>query len=134
METKRTDYAHVGWCRLGFGFLPAGKKASVRVEGLLALGEIPAALRNPVVRTGEGQLAVKGAVLSGQILQYEGGETATVFDENWNRLRELPVEKKGYAMPAGRAPVAIDAGTPDAKPWLEVQFMTEGEPMIVPAR
>jgi len=37
-------------------------------------------------------------------------------------------------MPAGWAPVSVMAAESDAKPWLEVQFMTEGEPMVVPAR
>jgi hypothetical protein len=134
METKRADYSRVPWCRLGFGYLPAGRKASVRVEGLKALSEIPAALQNHAFRTGQGVLTVKGAVLSGQYLQYEGGETATVYDENWNRIRELPVEKKGYVMPGGWASVSIEAEGPNVKPWLEVQFMTEGEPMSVPAR
>lgn len=134
MDTKRTDYAHVHWCKMGFGYLPAGKKVSVLVEGLKALGEIPATIENPVIRTGTGTLTVKGAIASGQYLQYEGGETAGVFDENWKKLRDLPVEKNEYLMPAGWGPVAINAGGANVKPWLEVQFMTEGEPMVVPAK
>ena len=77
---------------------------------------------------------MKGAVASGQILQYEGGGTAGVFDENWNKVRDLPVEKKEYVMPAGWAPVSISAPASNAKPWLEVQFLTEGEPIVVPAK
>ncbi|HEY3321295.1 MAG TPA: hypothetical protein VGP72_12565 [Planctomycetota bacterium] len=134
MDTKRGDYSRVSWCRLGFGCVPAGKKASVLVEDLKTLGEIPVALQNPVIRTGAGLLTVKGSVESGQILQYDGGETATVFDENWKKLAELPVERNHFAMPAGWAPVSISAPGSDARPWLEVQFMTEGEPMPVPAK
>lgn len=134
MDTKRADYSRASWCRLGFGHVPAGKKASVLVEDLKALGEIPVALKNPVIRTGEGLLTVKGSVQSGQYLQYDGGETAGVFDENWKKLSELSVEKKNYTMPAGWAPVSIGAEGSNAKPWLEVQFMTEGEPMVVPAK
>jgi hypothetical protein len=134
METKRADYAHVGWCRLGYGFLPAGKKASVRIEGLQALGEVPAALANPVIRTGTGTLTVKGSVASGQYLQYEGGATAAVYDENWNRIREWPVEKKDYVMPSGWVPVSVEADASKGKPWLDVQFRTDGEPMRVPAK
>jgi len=134
MDTKCADYSRVAWCRLGFGFVPAGKKASVLVEDLKALGEVPVGLRNPVIRTGEGSLTIKGPVESGQILQYEGGDTATVFDENWKTLREWPVEKKDYTMPVGWAPVSISATGSNTKPWLEVQFITEGEPMRVPAK
>jgi hypothetical protein len=134
METKRADYAHVRWCRLGFAYLPAGRKASVLVEGLKALSEIPAPLENPVIHTGRGTLTVKGSVASGQYLQYEGGATAAVFDENWNKIRDVPAAKNEYMMPAGWAPVSVSTTQAAPPPWLEVQFMTEGEPMVVPAR
>ena len=88
---------------------------------------------NLVIRTGNGSLTVKGIVASGEHLQFEGGDVATVFDENWNKLRDLLVERKEYVMPTGWAPVSFNAES-KAKPWLEVQLMTEGETMIVPAR
>lgn len=131
VDTKRTDYAHQRWCRLGFGCLPAKSKASVRVEGITALAEIPTVLENPVIHTGSGMLTVRGSVASGQYLQFQGGDTAGVFDENWKKIRDLPVERKDYLMPKGWAPVSVIAATPKANPWLEVQFMAEGEPMIV---
>ncbi|MCX5684020.1 MAG: hypothetical protein NT049_10085, partial [Planctomycetota bacterium] len=134
MDTKRTDYAHQRWCRVGFGRLPPRCKVSVLVEGITALAEIPAELKDPVIHAGAGMLTVKGSIASGQYLQYEGGETATVFDENWNKVRDLPVEKKGYLMPAGWAPVSVITAGVNPKPWLEVQFMTEGEPMLVPEK
>ena len=133
-DTKHADYAHPRWCRFGFGRLPPQCKADVRVENIAALAEIPAALENPAVRTGSGALLVKGTVASGQYLQYEGGLIATVFDENWNKVRELTVETKEFVMPAGRATVSIETTGTTAKPWLEVQFMTEGDAMDVPAR
>jgi hypothetical protein len=128
MDTKHADYAHQQLCHIGFGHLPAKTKTSVRVESITALAEIPAQLENPVIRTGIGTLAVHGVVTSGQYLQYQGGDTASVFDENWIKIRDLSVEKRDYTMPAGYAPVSVTAKT---KPWLEVQFMTEGVPMIV---
>ena len=134
MDTKQTDYAHPRWCRLGFGRLPPQCKASVRVEGLRALAEIPAQLEDPVIRTGKGTLLVKGSAASGQYLQYEGGATAAVYDENWNKIRDLQVEKMAYRMPSGWAPVCVSTAGAKAQPWLEVQFMTEGEPMLVPGR
>ena len=133
MDTKQADYARSRGCRIGFVHLPPQTKSSVRVERLTALAELPAALENPVIRTGSGTLAVQGRVASGEYLQYEGGEAAAVYDENWNKRRELPVAKTDYLMPAGWAPVSIASASP-AQPWLEVQFMTEGPPMEVPAR
>lgn len=133
MATKHTDYAHQRACRLGFGHLPPQTKASIRVERLMALAEIPAELKDPEIRTGTGTLRVKGTIASGEYLQFHGGGTAAVFDENWKKLRDLPVEKNNYAMPAGWAPVCLSSEA-EPKPWLEVQYMTEGEPMHVPAQ
>ena len=133
MDTKRVDYAHQQGCRMGFVRLPAQAKASVLVENLTALGELPTALDHPVIHTGAGSLTVDGTVASGHYLQYTGGPTAGVFDENWHKLADLPVKQDSYTMPAGPAPVSI-AGAGTRPPWLDVQFMTEGEPMLVPER
>jgi len=42
MDTKHTDYAHINTMRLGFGFVPPRTNASVLVENLQALAELPA--------------------------------------------------------------------------------------------
>lgn len=131
METKSTDYSKVRSVRIGFGELPPHAKATVKVEQLTALGEIPVALQNPVVRVGTGQLRVRGVIASGQFLQYTGGDTAIVYDENWRRLAELPVEKADYAMPSGQAGVAVTVEQAGPLPWLEVQFITTGVPIPV---
>jgi hypothetical protein len=131
METKSTDYSKVRSVRIGFGELPPHAKATVKVEQLSALGEIPVTLRNPVVRVGTGQLRVRGVVASGQFLQYTGGDTAIVYDENWHWFAECPVEKADYAMPSGQAGVTVTVEQAGSLPWLEVQFITTGVPIPV---
>jgi len=54
-------------------------------------------------------------------------------DENWNKRRDLRLTKADYSMPSGFFPVSIYSAS-KASPWLEVQFLTEGEPMEVPLR
>jgi len=129
MSAKHANYACQRQFRLGFGYLPPKTKASVQVERLTALAEIPACLENPIIHVGAGTLTVHGQVESGQYLQFEGGDSAAVFDENWNKQRDLRVTKDSYCMPSGWAPFAIQAAS---SAWLEVQFLTEGEPMVVP--
>jgi hypothetical protein len=116
------------------GRVPPATETSVLVEGLTTLAEIPTQLENPIIQTGQGSLTVKGIIKSGEYLQCDGGKTAAVFDENWNRLRELPVEACDYTMPTGRAPVSITTTQTNPLPWLEVQFMTEGAAMVIRAR
>jgi hypothetical protein len=60
--------------------------------------------------------------------------TATPQVARKNRLRELSVETRDYTMPAGWAPVSITTTQGRPLPWLEVQFMTEGEAMVVRAQ
>lgn len=131
METKSTDYSNVRSVAIGFGQLPPGAKARVKVEQLTALGEIPVTLKNPVIHAGSDQLRVQGAVGCGQFLQYAGGDQATLYDENWHQLRKLPVEKDNYILPTGPGSVRVTSEPTDPKPWLDVQFITIGTPMKV---
>ena len=143
MGSKSTQYGGVRQCKLGFGHIPARTDVKVKVEGLKALVEIPTELVDPVIRTGNGTLAIKGSVDSGQYLVYEGGDTAGVYDQNWHLLKELDVKKSDYVVPNGWSEVSVtgkarsNAGNEEAAkaattiPWLEVQFITEGEAMIV---
>ncbi len=131
METKSNDYSRVRQVKIGFGQLPPRTTATVKVERLTALGEIPTAVENPVVHIGSGQLQVRGTVPGGHFLQYDGGRTAVVFDENWHRQGELPVEKTNAMMPHGSFAVSVDTLQPQPWPWLDVQFLTTGTPVPV---
>ena len=134
METKSTDYAKVRRVKIGFGELPTRKQTTIQVEQLTALGEISVALENPVVQVGAGQLRVRGGVPSGHFLQYTGGDKAIVFDENWRRQAEIAVEKEDYLFPTGRGEIVLSAQQVGPLPWLEVQFIATGSPMIVTQR
>ena len=131
METKSNDYSKVRRVQIGFGQLPPGGKATVKVEQLTALGEIPVALANPVVHIGAGQLRVLGTVASGQFLQYAGGDKAILYDENWHQRAEFSVERVNYIMPAGQAGVTVTADHGEAVPWLDIQFITTGTPITI---
>lgn len=131
METKSTDYAKVRRVKIGFGEVPPRGQAAVKVEQLTALGEIHVALENPVVRVGTGQLRVRGTIPSGHFLQYTGGDRAILYDENWHRRAEFPVEETNFAMPPGQASVTVSTEQAGSKPWLEVRFLTTSTPIPV---
>lgn len=130
-ETKSNNYGHVRQVRVGFGQLPPHATATVKVERLTALGDMPLALESPVVHVGNGQLQVRGSIPSGHFLQYAGGDTATIFDENWHKQGELPVEKTDAVMPHGSVNVSVTCAHPRPSPWLEVQFLTTSVPISV---
>jgi hypothetical protein len=130
--THTANYGNVGRIHLGFGAVPGKRQASVVIHDLRSLREISTQLENPVIRTGRGRLACKGAIQSGEYLEYTGGKTARVYDRNWNLLRELPVESENYVMPTGEESITITGAGESPIPWLDVQMMTDGTPLVVP--
>ena len=131
MDTKSNNYAKPGQVKIGFGQLPPRCSASVKVEQLTALGEIPAPLVNPVVRVGLGQIRVRGTVPTGCFLEYAGGKEAVVYDENWRRRAVLPVEAENAIPPAGPVAMGVQVAPSGPMPWIDAQFITTGPAMIV---
>jgi hypothetical protein len=131
LASKSCDYSRVTKLRLGFGYLPGNTGANLKITGLKMLQEIPVALIHPVIATPKGTLSLEGAVPSDHYVEYQGEDTAFVYDANWNRVSTLPVRKTDFVMPAGSAVASIKTQQPGPLPWLEVQFLTRGEPMLI---
>ena len=129
--SKDCNYENLGKFWFGFGYLPAGIEASAKVSGMKALKEIPMPLVDPVIATAQGSLSVKGQVPSDHYLEYQGGETATVYDANWNKVGALPVKAASFSVPNGKSPITVKSSQTGALPWIEVQFLTRGEPIAV---
>jgi hypothetical protein len=131
METKANHYDRVREVKIGFGQLPPRATASVKVENLTALREMPVALRDPVLRLGRGEIRARGSIPSGSFLQYAGGDHATLFDENWNKRGELAIEAIDAEVPTGSVGVSLTTHQPAPWPWLDVQILTTGVPIPV---
>jgi len=106
----------------------------VTIEGIKALKDLPSALVNPVIHVGRGTLRVEGTVKTDEILQYEGGNSATLYDRNWNRIADLPVQADRYVMPSGYDRIKVTGDQKDPQPWMFVRFITEGDDPIVVAK
>jgi hypothetical protein len=129
--THRSSYSSVGRFKIGFGFINSMTNAKVRIEGLKALQEIDAALTDLTVNLPDGSLILKGDVSSGQYIEYSGGDKAIVYDKNWNKLEYLPVIRDQYVIKPGMSKLTVSSSNPQIRPWLEVQFVTEDEPMVI---
>ncbi len=131
VATHHADYAQVDRIHLGFGAVPGKTRASVEIRNLRALREISTQLQDPVIQIGAGTLRCTGAVQSSEYLEYSGGQTARVYDRNWNLLRDLPVETVDFSMPNGEETVTITGSGGSPVPWLDVQIMTDGTALVV---
>lgn len=131
VATHRGSYDRVGRFSLGLAYVPKKTTSTVKVQSPKALNEIDSPLVNPVIHIDDGSLKIVGSIAAGHYLQYQGGHEAIVFDENWNRFKRLPVQIRNYIMPQGWGNISVTADIDKSRPWLEVQFMTRGEPMTV---
>ena len=130
--TERFGYSGIASVSMGFGYIPAKTSPQVKVENLQLLEDRPSKLVNPIVTTGAGELRVTGEIDSDQYVRYTGGGQATVYDENWKPVKQLPVTLHDYLMPTGVAPLSVRVAEGTPQPWLEVQFFSEGNPMNIP--
>jgi hypothetical protein len=128
---KLFDYSRVHGVGLGYGFIPPMTNPRVRISNLKVLIDVPSKLVNPVIVIGTGKLAVTGEIETGCYLRYDGGDVAAVHDRNWRKLKELKVVRENYVMPSGYAPVRVDVAGSAPRPWLEVQMIVTGKPMVV---
>ncbi|VGO17688.1 hypothetical protein PDESU_06290 [Pontiella desulfatans] len=130
---KHADYNNIHKLNIGFGKVPASTHADISVEGIKALREKDAELVNPVITCGKGRIRIMGTIATGQYLDYKGGDTATVYDRNWNKVEELNVQKQNYS--CGNGPVTVSVSADNAaRPWMEIQCTTEGSLIRVPKK
>jgi len=65
-------------------------------------------------------------------LTWSGGNTCAVFDANWHHLADLPVTEQTLSIPQGTVSFTVSGDAQTLQPWLELQVMTRGEPIVVP--
>jgi hypothetical protein len=93
----------------------------IRIEGTSST------LVNPkITLNGKGMLSVNGDIQPGEYMKFEGGNTAEVYDNNWNLLRRLPVMTRSFTVNKGNNTVTTATGSGSGTPDLRVQFITLG--------
>lgn len=85
------------------------------------------ALKDPVIKVnGMGHLAVNGEIQPTEYMKYEGGNSVTVYDRNWNELRTLPARTLSFIVKKGKNTFNTAAGSGSDTPDLKVQYITLG--------
>jgi hypothetical protein len=102
---------------------------------LIYVDEDTTTLQDPVITVNStGTLSVTGDIEPGQYLKYETGDTATVYDENWNIVDTLPATALNFTVNNGDNTLLTEAGSgTDAPDDLKVQFITVDEPYVLKA-
>lgn len=130
-DTKDTKYGILKKLSMGLGKVPPNTTVNIKVGNIRVLPEIPTQLNNPLITVGTGAMKITGSVKSGCYLWYRNGNTVGVFDENWNKLADLPAVKTNYAAPRGKLELRVDSKDSTPLPWLECQFFVRDTPMIL---
>ncbi len=130
-QTKGTRYGPLRQISMGLGLVPPRTAVDIRVSKLRVLSEIPTSLVNPTIELGDGSLSIQGSIPSESYLWYGGGSTVGVYDLNWNKQADLPVEKHDFVAPRGPLDIRIHGEAGSAVPWLECQFFVKGNAISV---
>jgi hypothetical protein len=127
MATKHTRYSMVTWFRTGFCHVPAKTTASVTVKGIKLLKEIPVPLRELTISNSTGELKVRGDISTGDYIEYDGADTAIIYDPNWHEKQTVKVPNTCFTARSGYDTYHFSA---DQQAWIEVQLFTEGEAIV----
>ena len=132
-ETKGSKYGVLHRMSIGIGKVPPKTTVDVSVANIRVLPEIQAALMNPVITLGAGVLRITGTVPSESYVWYKGGDRVGVYDLNWNKIADLPVEKQNFIAPKGPLQIRVESKGSNPAPWLECQFFVKGATLTVQA-
>jgi hypothetical protein len=66
-------------------------------------------------------------LLPGETLRYDGGDSATLFDDTWHLKRNIPVERAAFVMTSGDHSMEVDAEiTGDADGAMKIELRLAG--------
>jgi len=128
MGTKHTRYSMVTWFRTGFCHIPSTTHTKIKVKDIKLLKEINEPLTELTIQNSSGSLKVCADIATGDYVEFDGAETAVVYDGNFHEKQRVKVENNGFTAKTGYDTYTIDA---DKKAWVEVQLMTEGDPIVI---
>lgn len=129
-ESMHMDYSCVDMASVQFARVPGRCDAKVTIKDLRIMQDYVAEVENPVIKCSGGSLKILGSVASGQYLWYCGGDSVTLYDNNWNKIKDLPVESKKFTIPKGQSEISITA---KSKADIFVQYLLVGKdkPMLI---
>ncbi|MFT5143907.1 MAG: hypothetical protein ACI80V_000798 [Rhodothermales bacterium] len=95
---------------------------------VVSITAVDGPVRNPVVGLdGVRELAFPVVLQEGQMLQYSGGSSATVYRSSWHFLREVPVQAADVVVRAGAHRLSVSADTGPGEAKVEVRLTGPGE-------
>lgn len=99
---------------------------------VIRLEDNSSTLQDPLITVvGAGTLSVDGDIEPGEYMEYKGGSTVTVYDENWNVLRTQPATATNFTVGNGNTSIATAAGSGSGTPTIKVQYITLGDVYIL---
>lgn len=124
---KRWRSNSINRVAIGLDRVPANTKSSVLVEDIRFLAEKKSALVNPIFKAGKCEIRAHGDIESNSYIWYRGGEKLGVYDLNWNKIKELPIQLNDGLKEKGYSELSVVNHNKSSNPWLEVQFFVQDE-------
>ncbi len=129
-ETMHMDYGCVDMAAIQLARVPGKCHAKVVVTDLRIMQDTEVTITDPVIKCKGGSLKIDGSVKSGQYIWYRGGDKATLYDKNWNKVDELSVESKKFFVPKGKSELSISSKSKQPV-YLQYLLVGRGEPILL---
>jgi hypothetical protein len=105
-----------------------------QLQVIIWVDENSSALQDPLITVnGSGTLSVDGDIEAMEYMQFEGGNTVQVYDQNWNLDRTLPATVSNFTANKGTVSVKTAAGNDSTSADLKVQYITLGDEYVLEA-
>jgi hypothetical protein len=126
MATKSTRYEMVTYFKTGFCYIPPKTATSIIVEDMKLLKEIQSPIDKLKISNNVGNLIIFGEIHTGDYIEYNGGDSALIYDGNYKNKREEKIENNNFQVINGYNKFDFSTESTSNHAWLEIQMMTEG--------
>jgi autotransporter-associated beta strand protein len=124
------NYSAVGSFSLFLGYVPSGVTPNIQVSSITTMQENQTiGLVNPTLTLNGNNATITGTIPYNDYVVYSGGNTASVYDANWNFLITLPAG--GATLTAVNGLNSFSVSTPSSpNTWMATRVKVSGVPWV----
>ena len=128
MATKHTRYAMVTYFRTGFCYIPPTAQPRIVVKEIKLLKEIRVPLKELTLSNSLGSITIRADLETGDYVEYDGADTAVIYDSNYHQKQVVAVENNSFAAKTGYDTYRFSG---NKSTWIEIQLFTAGNEILV---
>jgi hypothetical protein len=112
------DFKKIRRISVGLMGTPPHEKVECTIEAPRALFEENVDLKNFSIVSNKGKITLNGVMQTGQYVQYEGGDKATILNADRHIKGEIPVTVENWSIPQGKSIIRLSCE--GGNPWIRL--------------